>query len=169
MANLSFKTLGTLLCEAVCPGAAPRPTGTLSRLRRPGFEVPEVNALVGRTTVETQIQVLGVAFLHRVSNLLRHAHGEGQVAAHLPDHDGCSDVLGLDLHMLPGNLLHHAQSVGPVAVATILRAVGERCRQIVRFRVVHLLLNAFLVISEDDCQLQGKKKHNLNICGKALP
>uniref|UniRef100_A0A3B5MUF6 Uncharacterized protein n=1 Tax=Xiphophorus couchianus TaxID=32473 RepID=A0A3B5MUF6_9TELE len=137
MANLSFKTLGTLLCLA-------------NRLRRPGFEVPEVNALVGRTTVETQIQVLGVAFLHRVSNLLRHAHGEGQVAAHLPDHNGCSDVLGLDLHVLPGNLLHHAQSVGPVAVATILRAVGERCRQIVRFCVVHLLLNAFLVISEDD-------------------
>uniref|UniRef100_A0A3P9NIP0 Uncharacterized protein n=1 Tax=Poecilia reticulata TaxID=8081 RepID=A0A3P9NIP0_POERE len=119
---------------------------------------PEVNALVGRTTVETQIQVLGVAFLHRMSNLLGHAHGEGQVAAHLPDHDGCSDVLGLDLHVLPGNLLHHAQSVGPVAVAAILGAVGERCRQVVRLCVVHLLLNAFLNLNMAKIQFQTFSK-----------
>uniref|UniRef100_A0A3Q2DMU6 Uncharacterized protein n=1 Tax=Cyprinodon variegatus TaxID=28743 RepID=A0A3Q2DMU6_CYPVA len=131
------------------------PTGTLSRLRRPGSEVPEVDALVGWTTMETQIQVLGVAFLHRVHHLLRHAHGEGQVAAHLPDYDGCSNVLGLDFHMLPGNLLHHSQSVGAVAVASVLRAVSERCWQVVCLCMVHFLLDAFLEIPEDDC-------HNYN-------
>uniref|UniRef100_A0A3Q2NQ84 Uncharacterized protein n=1 Tax=Fundulus heteroclitus TaxID=8078 RepID=A0A3Q2NQ84_FUNHE len=123
-----------------------------------GRPLATINALVGGTTMETQVQVLGVALLHRVHDLLRHAHGEGQVAAHLPHHDGGADVLGLDLHVLPGSLLHHSQSVGPVAVASVFRAVGERRRQVVGLCVVHLLLHTLLEVPEDDCQLQEEEE-----------
>uniref|UniRef100_A0A3B3TSI5 Uncharacterized protein n=2 Tax=Poecilia TaxID=8080 RepID=A0A3B3TSI5_9TELE len=131
--------------------------------RPSSYWLPEVNALVGRTTVETQIQVLGVAFLHRVSNLHGHAHGEGQVAADLPDHDGCSDVLGLDLHVLPGNLLHHAQSVGPVAVAAVLGAhhLGL-IKHLCFIRLFHQML-------QSKSHSKTFKRHNLDVCGKAFP
>ncbi|TNN43934.1 hypothetical protein EYF80_045871 [Liparis tanakae] len=129
--------------------AAPGPAGALG-LRRSSLEVSEVDALVGRTAVKTQVQVLVVTFLHRVHHFLRHAHGEGQVAADLPDHDGRSDVAGLDLHVLPGNLFHDAQGVRSVPVASVLGAVCKRGWQLIRLRVVHLLVHAFLEVLEDD-------------------
>uniref|UniRef100_H2TFH0 Uncharacterized protein n=1 Tax=Takifugu rubripes TaxID=31033 RepID=H2TFH0_TAKRU len=143
--------------EAVRPGAAPAPARALG-LGRPGPEVPEVDALVGGATMEAEVQVLVVAFLHRVHHLLRHPHGKGQVAAHLPHHHGGPDVPGLDHHVLPGNLLHHAQGVGAVALAAVLGAVREGRGQLVRLRVVHLLVHAFLEVLKDDCQLQKDKR-----------
>uniref|UniRef100_G3PIS6 Secreted protein n=1 Tax=Gasterosteus aculeatus aculeatus TaxID=481459 RepID=G3PIS6_GASAC len=147
--------LGGLIGEAARrPLAAPGPARAVG-LRRSGLEVAEVDALVGRATVETQVQVLVVvALLHRVHHLLRHPHGKGQVTAHLPHHYGRSDVPGLNLHVLPGNLLHHPQSVRSVPVTSVLGAVRERSRQLVRLRVVHLLVHAFLEVLEDDGQLR---------------
>uniref|UniRef100_A0A3Q3F421 Uncharacterized protein n=1 Tax=Labrus bergylta TaxID=56723 RepID=A0A3Q3F421_9LABR len=116
-----FLSWGKPKCEA----AAPCPAGAL-RLGRSSPDAPEVDALVGGAAVKTQVQVLVVAFLHGVHDLLRHPHREGQVAADLPHDDGRPDVPCLDFHVLPRNLLNHAQGVRPVAVPSVLRAVGER-------------------------------------------
>uniref|UniRef100_A0A672FZ07 Uncharacterized protein n=1 Tax=Salarias fasciatus TaxID=181472 RepID=A0A672FZ07_SALFA len=136
---------------------------------RPGPDAPEVDALVDGAAVETQVQVLVVVLLHRVHHLLGHPHGEGQVAAHLPHHDGGADVLGLDLHVLPGNLLHHAQGVGAVPVPSVLGAVGERGRQLVRLGVVRLLVHALLEVLEDDCKRPQKTRVPPFIAVKNLP
>uniref|UniRef100_A0A4W6CNH2 Uncharacterized protein n=1 Tax=Lates calcarifer TaxID=8187 RepID=A0A4W6CNH2_LATCA len=108
------------------------------------------DALVGRTAVKTQVEVLVIPFLHRVHDLLRHPHGKGQVAAHLPHHYGCSDVLGLNLHVLPGNLLHHAQGVRSMPIASVLGAICKCSWQLICLCVVHLLVYTFLEILEDD-------------------
>uniref|UniRef100_A0A3Q4I9B7 Secreted protein n=1 Tax=Neolamprologus brichardi TaxID=32507 RepID=A0A3Q4I9B7_NEOBR len=132
-----------LVGKAVGTGAAPGPADALG-LRCSSSEVPKVDALVGRTTVKTQVQVL-------------------VVAAYLPDYDGCSDVSRLNLHMLPGNLLHHTQGVRSVAVASVLRAVCKRSRQLVCLCVVHLLVHTFLEVLKDDCQLQNGERNRINI------
>uniref|UniRef100_A0A8C7RH63 Uncharacterized protein n=1 Tax=Oncorhynchus mykiss TaxID=8022 RepID=A0A8C7RH63_ONCMY len=116
-------------------------------------ECPEVDTLVGGTAVQAEIQVLVVSVFYRVHYFLWHPHSKGQVSAHLPDHDSCTDVACVDLHMLPRHLLHDAQRVGPVAVSTVLGAVGERRRQLVCLCVVHLLVHTLLKVLEDDCQL----------------
>uniref|UniRef100_A0A3B4FUW6 Secreted protein n=1 Tax=Pundamilia nyererei TaxID=303518 RepID=A0A3B4FUW6_9CICH len=122
-----------LVGKAVGTGAAPGPADALG-LRRSSSEVPKVDALVGRTTVKTQVQVL-------------------VVAAYLPDYDGCSDVSRLNLHMLPGNLLHHTQGV----------PVCKRSRQLVCLCVVHLLVHTFLEVLKDDRQLQNGERNRINI------
>uniref|UniRef100_A0A3B4WBM1 Uncharacterized protein n=1 Tax=Seriola lalandi dorsalis TaxID=1841481 RepID=A0A3B4WBM1_SERLL len=119
--------------------------------------IPEVDALVGRTAVKTQVQVLVVTFLHRVYNFLWHPHSKGQVAANLPDHYGCSNVPGLNLHMLPRNLLHHAQGVRSVPISSVLGAICKCSWQFIRLCVVHLLVHTFLEILKDDCQLQDER------------
>uniref|UniRef100_A0A8C4E264 Uncharacterized protein n=1 Tax=Dicentrarchus labrax TaxID=13489 RepID=A0A8C4E264_DICLA len=139
------------------PYAAPGPACAVG-LCCSSSEVPEVDALVGGTAVKTQVQVLVIAFLHRVHNFLWHPHGKRQVAANLPDHYGCSNVPGLNLHMLPGNLFHHAQSVRSVPIPSVLRAVCKCSWQLVCLCMVHLLVHTFLEILKDDCQLQDRKK-----------
>uniref|UniRef100_A0A8C6LSL9 Uncharacterized protein n=1 Tax=Nothobranchius furzeri TaxID=105023 RepID=A0A8C6LSL9_NOTFU len=136
--------------------AAPWPARAVS-LPRSGSNTPEVDALVGGAAMKTQVQVLVITLLHRIHNLLWHSNGEGQVAAHLPDYNGCPDIPGLDLHVLPGHLLHHSQGADSVWIATISGAVGERSRQLVRLGVVRLLLHAFLEVLEDDRQLQEER------------
>uniref|UniRef100_A0A3Q2YUL7 Uncharacterized protein n=1 Tax=Hippocampus comes TaxID=109280 RepID=A0A3Q2YUL7_HIPCM len=122
----------------------------------------EIDALVGGAAVQTQIQVLVVVvvvvLLHRAHHLLGHAHGEGQVAAHLPDHHGGADVASLNLHVLSGNLFDDAQGVGAVALAAVLGAVGEGGGELVRLGVIHLLVHALLEVLEDDCQLQTTRR-----------
>uniref|UniRef100_A0A3Q3GBI0 Uncharacterized protein n=1 Tax=Kryptolebias marmoratus TaxID=37003 RepID=A0A3Q3GBI0_KRYMA len=149
MKNPPEASRGKLSCEAVRPGAAPGPgrAGAVG-LPRARPEVPEVDALVGGAAVKAQVQVLVVLLLHRVHHLLRHPHGEGQVAAHLADHDGRPDVPGLDLHVLG------AASVG---LASVPGAVGERGGQLVRLGVVRLLLHALLEAPEDDGELQEER------------
>uniref|UniRef100_A0A8C8ESQ4 Uncharacterized protein n=1 Tax=Oncorhynchus tshawytscha TaxID=74940 RepID=A0A8C8ESQ4_ONCTS len=105
-------------------------------------ECPEVDTLVGGTAVQAEIQVLVVSVFYRVHYFLWHPHSKGQVSAHLPDHDGCTDVACVDLHMLPRHLIHDAQRVGSVAVSTL-----------VCLCVVHLLVHTLLEVLEDDCQL----------------
>uniref|UniRef100_A0A3Q1ESL1 Uncharacterized protein n=1 Tax=Acanthochromis polyacanthus TaxID=80966 RepID=A0A3Q1ESL1_9TELE len=108
------------------------------------YVIPEIDALVGRTAVQTQVQVLVIAFLHGV-------------AAHLPDHDGRSNVPGLNLHMLPRNLLHHAQGVRSVSIPSVLGAICKRSRQLVCLCVVRLLLHTFLEVLKDDWFEQKKQ------------
>uniref|UniRef100_A0A8C9XK11 Uncharacterized protein n=1 Tax=Sander lucioperca TaxID=283035 RepID=A0A8C9XK11_SANLU len=146
-----------LVGKAMCRGAAPCPACDLG-LRCSSLEVPEVDALVGRTAVKTQVQVLVITFLHRVHNFLRHPHSKGQVAAYLPDHYGCSNVPGLNLHMLPRNLLHHAQCVRSVPIPSVLGAICKCSWQLICLCVVHLLIHTFLEILKDDCQLQEDRK-----------
>uniref|UniRef100_A0A3Q0T8P7 Uncharacterized protein n=1 Tax=Amphilophus citrinellus TaxID=61819 RepID=A0A3Q0T8P7_AMPCI len=114
-------------CSVLCPGS--------------GKAIPKVDALVGRTAVKTQVQVL-------------------VVAAYLPDHDGCANVPRLNLHVLPGNLLHNTQSVCSIAVASVLGAVSKCSRQLVRLCMVHLLVHTFLEVLKDDCQLQNDRQKN---------
>uniref|UniRef100_A0A671WVP2 Uncharacterized protein n=1 Tax=Sparus aurata TaxID=8175 RepID=A0A671WVP2_SPAAU len=111
----------SLVGEALSPGPA-----SAVGLGCSSPEVPEIDALVDRTAVKTQVQVLDVTFLHRVHNFLRHPHSEGQVAAYLPHHYCCSNISGLDLHVLPGNLLHHAQSV-LCAICAIYPTTPVKC------------------------------------------
>uniref|UniRef100_A0A665TW13 Secreted protein n=1 Tax=Echeneis naucrates TaxID=173247 RepID=A0A665TW13_ECHNA len=155
-----------LVGKAVRPRAAPGPPWAVG-LCCSSPEVPEIDALVGRASVKTQVQVLVVTFFHRVHDFLWHPHGKGQVAAYLPHHYGRSDVPGLNLHMLPRNLLHHAQGVRSMPVPSILRAVCKRSWQFIRLCVVHLLLHTFLEILEDDCQLQDDRQQemsNVKLC-----
>uniref|UniRef100_A0A8C2XRC2 Uncharacterized protein n=1 Tax=Cyclopterus lumpus TaxID=8103 RepID=A0A8C2XRC2_CYCLU len=142
--------------------AAPYPACAVG-LRCSSLEVSEVDALVGRAAVKTQVQVLVIAFLHRVHHFLRHPHGKGQVAAYLPDHYGCSNVPGLNLHMLPRNLLHHAQGVSSVPIPSVLGAICKRSWQLIRLCVVHLLVHTFLEVLEYDCQLQENRKRKKDI------
>uniref|UniRef100_A0A7N8XZ04 Uncharacterized protein n=1 Tax=Mastacembelus armatus TaxID=205130 RepID=A0A7N8XZ04_9TELE len=137
---------------SVCPSAAPGSADAVG-LRCSSPEVAEVDTLVDRTAMKTQVQVLVITFLHRVHNFLRHSHSEGQVATYLPDNYGCSDVPGLNLHMLPRNLLYHTQSVCSVPIPSILGAICKCSWQFVCLSVVRLLVYTFLEILEDDCQL----------------
>lgn len=155
--SLLALSLGRLVGEAVRRRATSGPARAVG-LGRSSSEVAEVDALVGRTAMETQVQVLVVTFLYRVHNFLGHSHRKCQVAAYLPDHYGCSNVSGLNLHMLPGNLLHHAQSVGSVSIPSILGAICKCSWKLICLCVVHLLVHAFLEILKDDCQLQGDRK-----------
>uniref|UniRef100_A0A8C6TQA3 Uncharacterized protein n=1 Tax=Neogobius melanostomus TaxID=47308 RepID=A0A8C6TQA3_9GOBI len=113
-------------------------------------------------SVQTEVQVLAVPLLRGVDHLLRHAHGKGEVAAHLPHHNGGANVASLDLHVRPWNLLHDAQRVGPVPLAAVLGSVGEGSGQLVRLSVVHLLIHTLLEVLKDDGQLQrqGQSRHH---------
>uniref|UniRef100_A0A8C5JAN8 Uncharacterized protein n=1 Tax=Junco hyemalis TaxID=40217 RepID=A0A8C5JAN8_JUNHY len=113
----------------------------------------EVNLLVGRAATEAQVEALAVPVLHGIDHLLRHAHGKGEVAAHLPHHDGGADVLGLDLDVLARHLLRDLQAVGPVLVPSVLGAVDKGGRELVHLCLVHLLLHTLLEALEDDGEL----------------
>ncbi|KAJ0029178.1 hypothetical protein NQD34_004175, partial [Periophthalmus magnuspinnatus] len=102
-------------------------------------------------------QVLGVPLFRRVDHLFRHAYRKGQVAAHLAHHDGGANVACLDLHVCPRSLLHDAQSVGAVPLASILRAIGEGSWQLICLSVVRLLIHTLLEVLEDDCELQRQR------------
>uniref|UniRef100_A0A3Q3J334 Uncharacterized protein n=1 Tax=Monopterus albus TaxID=43700 RepID=A0A3Q3J334_MONAL len=150
-----------LHCKAMYPRGAPGPACTVG-LCRSSLEVPEVDTLVGRTAVKTQVQVLVITFLHRVHNFLWHSHSKGQVATYLPDNYGCTNVPGLNLHVLPGNLLHHAQGVCSVPIPSILGAICKCGWQFICLGMVHLLVYTFVEILKDDCQLQ-EERHKINI------
>uniref|UniRef100_A0A8C3CH75 Uncharacterized protein n=1 Tax=Cairina moschata TaxID=8855 RepID=A0A8C3CH75_CAIMO len=113
------------------------------------------NLLVERTTAEAQVEALTVPVLHGVDHLLRHADGEGEVAAHLPHHDGGADVLCLDLDVLPRHLLSDLQAVGSVLVPTVLGAVSKGSGELVHLRLVHFLVHALLEALENDGELAG--------------
>uniref|UniRef100_A0A3Q1HJ26 Uncharacterized protein n=1 Tax=Anabas testudineus TaxID=64144 RepID=A0A3Q1HJ26_ANATE len=149
---------------SMCPTAAPGPACTLS-LRCSSSKVPEVDTLVGRTAMKTQVQVLVITFLHRIDNLLRHARGKGQVATYLPYNYGCSNVPGLNLHVLARNLLHHSQGVRSMPITAVFGTVSERSWQFIGLSMIHLLVYALLEVLKDDCQLQDKihKRHIMNI------
>ena len=140
--------------------ASPNPAWTMG-LSSAGSETPEIDSLVGRAAVEAEVQVLVVSIFHRVHNFLRHPHSESQVAAHLPDHDGGTDVACLDLNVLARNFLHHAQGVGTVALTAVLGAIGECSRQLVCLCVIHLLIHTFLEVLEDDSQLNMRRNPKL--------
>uniref|UniRef100_A0A667YAC6 Uncharacterized protein n=1 Tax=Myripristis murdjan TaxID=586833 RepID=A0A667YAC6_9TELE len=142
-------------------GATPGPAQAM-RLCCASPEGPEVDTLVGRTAMKTEVQVLIIAFLHRIYNFLRHPYGKGQIAAYLPNHYGCSNVPGLNLHMLPWDLLHHTQCVCSVPITAILRAICKRCWQFIRLGMVHLLINTLLKILEDDLE----KSRLIKMCNK---
>uniref|UniRef100_A0A3B3D4B9 Uncharacterized protein n=1 Tax=Oryzias melastigma TaxID=30732 RepID=A0A3B3D4B9_ORYME len=124
-------------------------------------ETLQVNALVGGTAVQAQVQVLVVSFLHRVHHVLRHPHGKRQVAPDLPHHDGRPDVAGVDLHVLAQDLLHDLEGVGAVPVTPVLGAVCEGRGQLVGLGVVHLLVHTLLEVLEDDGELQDGDKNLL--------
>uniref|UniRef100_A0A8C3UMY6 Uncharacterized protein n=1 Tax=Catharus ustulatus TaxID=91951 RepID=A0A8C3UMY6_CATUS len=121
----------------------------------------EVNLLVEWTTTEAQVEALTVPVLHGVDHLLRHAHGEGEVPAHLPHHDGGADVLGLDLDVLARHLLCDLQAVGSVLVPSVLGAVHKGSGELVHLCLVHFLIHALLEALEDDGELWGRKGHCL--------
>uniref|UniRef100_A0A8V0Z765 Uncharacterized protein n=1 Tax=Gallus gallus TaxID=9031 RepID=A0A8V0Z765_CHICK len=104
-----------------------------------------------------QVEALTVPVLHSVDHLLRHTHGEGEVAAHLPHHDGGANVLGLDLDVLARHLLGDLQAVGSVLVAAVLGAISKGSRELVHLCLVHFLLHAFLEALEDDGELRDEK------------
>uniref|UniRef100_A0A674E7V0 Uncharacterized protein n=1 Tax=Salmo trutta TaxID=8032 RepID=A0A674E7V0_SALTR len=140
-------------------GLAARPAlGRAVALHSTVPECPEVDALVGGTAVQAEVQVLVVSVFYRVHYFLWHPHSKGQVSAHLPDHNSCTDVARVDLHMLPRHLIHDAQRVGPMAVSTVLGAVGKRRRQLVCLCMVHLLVHTLLEVLEDDCQLYRERE-----------
>uniref|UniRef100_A0A8C3QB53 Uncharacterized protein n=1 Tax=Geospiza parvula TaxID=87175 RepID=A0A8C3QB53_GEOPR len=140
--------------------AGPLPPGTaLCGLGR--ADGLEVNLLVGWTATEAQVEALAVPVLHGVDHLLRHAHGEGEVAAHLPHHDGGADVLGLDLDVLARHLLCDLQAVGSVLVPSVLGAINEGGGELVHLCLVHLLIHTLLEALEDDGELWGRKGHCL--------
>uniref|UniRef100_A0A803VY10 Uncharacterized protein n=1 Tax=Ficedula albicollis TaxID=59894 RepID=A0A803VY10_FICAL len=140
--------------------AGPLPAGTaLGGLRR--ADALEVNLLAEGTATQAQVEALAVPVLHGVDHLLGHAHGEGQVAAHLPHHDGGADVLGLDLDVLARHLLRDLQAVGSVLVPAVLGAVHEGGGELVHLCLVHLLIHALLEALEDDGELWGRKGHCL--------
>uniref|UniRef100_A0A8B9CWH9 Uncharacterized protein n=1 Tax=Anser brachyrhynchus TaxID=132585 RepID=A0A8B9CWH9_9AVES len=116
------------------------------------------NLLVERTTAEAQVEALTVPVLHGVDHLLWHAHGEGEVAAHLPHHDGGADVLCLDLDVLPRHLLGDLQAVGSMLVPTVLGAVSKGSGELVHLRLVHFLVHALLEALENDGELAGGGK-----------
>ncbi|KAG9355082.1 hypothetical protein JZ751_001795 [Albula glossodonta] len=96
-----------------------------------------VDALSRGATVHAQLKVL--RFIVGRRQLLRHADRQRQVAALLP-HDDCdADVAGVDLHMAPGQLLHHPQATG-FAVTPAYCTVHEGRRKIIRNCLVHLLV-----------------------------
>uniref|UniRef100_A0A8B9VNK8 Uncharacterized protein n=1 Tax=Anas zonorhyncha TaxID=75864 RepID=A0A8B9VNK8_9AVES len=116
------------------------------------------NLLVEWTTAEAQVEALTVPVLHGIDHLLRHADGEGEVAAHLPHHDGGADVLCLDLDVLPRHLLSDLQAVGSVLVPTVLGAVSKGSGELVHLRLVHFLVHALLEALENDGELAGGGK-----------
>uniref|UniRef100_A0A8C0EA83 Uncharacterized protein n=1 Tax=Bubo bubo TaxID=30461 RepID=A0A8C0EA83_BUBBB len=141
---------GGSLREPCCPGP------TLCGLSR--ADGLEVNLLVERTTAEAQVEALTVPVLHSIDHLLRHAHGKGEVPAHLPHHDGGANVLRLDLDVLARHLLSDLQAVGSVFVPTVLGAISKGSRELIHLCLVHFLVHTLLEALEDDGELWGGKK-----------
>uniref|UniRef100_A0A803T8U5 Uncharacterized protein n=1 Tax=Anolis carolinensis TaxID=28377 RepID=A0A803T8U5_ANOCA len=117
----------------------------------------EIYLLVDWTASETEVKTLVVSVFHRFHHLLRHPHSEGQIASHLPHHNGGANVLGLDLYVLARDFLCNLQAVGPVLVATIFGSISEGSREFVHLRLVDFLFHTFLEALEDDGELYKKE------------
>uniref|UniRef100_A0A7M4FHZ5 Uncharacterized protein n=1 Tax=Crocodylus porosus TaxID=8502 RepID=A0A7M4FHZ5_CROPO len=139
------------------------PSPALRGLR--GAEGLEVDLLVERAAPQAEVKALVVSVLHSVHDFLGHAHGKGEVAAHLPHHNRGADVLGLDLNMLARNFLRDLQAVGAVLVAAVLGAIREGSRELVHLCLVHFLVHTFLEALEDDGELsrEGEKRGRGNL------
>uniref|UniRef100_A0A663EF52 Uncharacterized protein n=1 Tax=Aquila chrysaetos chrysaetos TaxID=223781 RepID=A0A663EF52_AQUCH len=120
----------------------------------------EVNLLVERTTAEAQVEALTVPVLHGIDHLLRHAHSEGEVPAHLPHHDGGANVFCLDFDVLARYLFSDLQAVGSVFVPTILGAISKGSGELVHLCLVHFLVHTLLEALEDDGELWVRKEKN---------
>lgn len=139
--------------------AGPLPTSTtLCGLSR--ADGLEVNLLVERTTAEAQVEALTVPVLHSINHLLRHAHSEGEVPAHLPHHDGGANVFCLDFDVLARYLFSDLQAVGSVLVPTIPGAVSKGSGELVHLCLVHFLVHTLLEALEDDGELWVRKEKN---------
>uniref|UniRef100_A0A8C0J9R4 Uncharacterized protein n=1 Tax=Chelonoidis abingdonii TaxID=106734 RepID=A0A8C0J9R4_CHEAB len=136
---------------AGCPSDLPALLAEVQMVSR--AEGLEVNLLVTGAAPEAEVKALVVPVLHGIHYLLGHAHSEGEVTAHLPHHNGGSDVLGLDLNVLARHLLGDLQAAGAMLVATVLGAVGEGGWELVHLRLVHFLVHALLEALEDDSEL----------------
>uniref|UniRef100_A0A663N2L5 Uncharacterized protein n=1 Tax=Athene cunicularia TaxID=194338 RepID=A0A663N2L5_ATHCN len=147
---------GGSLREPCCPGPGPVSVHRGAACLSDGLEV---NLLVERTTAEAQVEALTVPVLHGIDHLLRHAHGEGEVPAHLPHHDGGANVLRLDLDVLARHLLGDLQAVGSVFVPTVLGAISKGSRELVHLCLVHFLVHTLLEALEDDGELWGGKRN----------
>uniref|UniRef100_A0A8D2PAX1 Uncharacterized protein n=1 Tax=Zosterops lateralis melanops TaxID=1220523 RepID=A0A8D2PAX1_ZOSLA len=156
----SVGSLGGCQAGPLPPGTALRGLGRADGL--------EVNLLVEGTPTQAQVEALAVPVLHGVDHLLGHAHGEGEVPAHLPHHDGGADVLGLDLDVLPRHLLRDLEAVGPVLVPSVLRAVHEGGGELIHLRLVHFLVHTLLEALEDDGELWGRKGGMHCLASRAL-
>lgn len=119
-----------------------------------------LDELVARAAVQAQLQAAAV--LGKVQGVLRHADGEGQVAAHAPDDDGGADVAGLYLHLSahPGAAasLHDGQAA---ALAAAPRSILKGQRQVLSGGLVHLLLCAALICLEDHRDLKMRSESRL--------
>uniref|UniRef100_A0A672V0Q6 Secreted protein n=1 Tax=Strigops habroptila TaxID=2489341 RepID=A0A672V0Q6_STRHB len=149
--------LSSTTISSLVPSCSPFPTLHGAKDRADGLEV---NLLVERTTAEAQVEALTVPVLYSVDHLLWHAHGEGEVPAHLPHHDGGANVLCLDLNVLARHLLGDLQAVGSVLIPTVLGAVGKGSGQLVHLCLVHFLVHTLLEALEDDGELSGGKERN---------
>uniref|UniRef100_A0A3B4ANI5 Uncharacterized protein n=1 Tax=Periophthalmus magnuspinnatus TaxID=409849 RepID=A0A3B4ANI5_9GOBI len=78
--------------------------------------------LVTRTAVQAQLQPAVV--LRKVQKVLRHANGEGQIAAHASDNDGSAHVSGLDFHLAPHTRAWQVFSGGLVNLLICAAQVG---------------------------------------------
>uniref|UniRef100_A0A670J7H9 Uncharacterized protein n=1 Tax=Podarcis muralis TaxID=64176 RepID=A0A670J7H9_PODMU len=109
----------------------------------------EVYLLVEGATPETEVEALVVSVFNRFHHLFGHPHSKGEVAAHLPHHNGSANILGLDLNVLAGHLLSDLQAVGAMLVAPVLGAIGKGRWEFIRFGLVDFLLYAFLEALEN--------------------
>uniref|UniRef100_A0A8C8VIC8 Uncharacterized protein n=1 Tax=Pelusios castaneus TaxID=367368 RepID=A0A8C8VIC8_9SAUR len=153
--------LGGRLHRVGLAGAGPERAGV------PQAQAVFLDQLILWAAVQAELEAS--ALLREVQGLLRHADGKGEVAAHLADDDGATDVMGLDLNLAGVGLFQDAQAAGTLLPPSGSCAIAECQRQILCGRLINLLLRAALVALKDQCDLQRRWKDSEIRLGKLQP
>lgn len=112
-----------------------------------------VESLGGGASPHTQLQVLLRA--ERPHDAAWRAQRQAQRAAALTHHQQRANVSGADLCVATGTLSRHLQAVMTSPLAAPHRAVSERRWDVIKLRLVQLLINTLTPVLKDDGDLTG--------------